>query len=248
MGTIHVIGGTKGGTSKTTLSENLAVALCLDGKRVVLVDCDGNANASKWAQRRVSLHPEAPRIECLTAAYNNEPKGDYAHKLVRTLRAISEDSEVVADCGGYDNPALRSALGAAGQFYVPLRPGQHDLDTATIITGLVDTARAVQARHFPAFWIPSQAETNPFIQDELEGMLEYLSNEELSAIGTGPTNFGRRSYREAAAEGLGVLEMSGKKHSKAKAEIQSFYELCGTGVVPHSSDKGGSDALSRYAV
>ena len=157
-----------------------------------------------------------------------------------TLRALAQDAHVVADCGGYDNPALRSALGAADRLYCPLRVGQNDLDTAPIVIDLVNTARAVQARDFPAYFVLTQAETNLFIQDELQSAVECLQQEQFAAtIELVPfTIHARRPYREGSAEGLGVIELKGSKYRKAQDEIEQLaHHMLGTTPVPHHPEE-----------
>ena len=43
---IAVIGGQKGGTSKSTIAQNLAVALTARGERVGIIDTDNTQNTS----------------------------------------------------------------------------------------------------------------------------------------------------------------------------------------------------------
>ena len=44
----------KGGSGKSTLTVNLAVALAARGKRVVLADCDPQLSTATWCERRPS--------------------------------------------------------------------------------------------------------------------------------------------------------------------------------------------------
>ena len=47
----------KGGSGKTTVARELAVAGCLDGRRVVLVDLDPQAGLTGWFSRRKAPQP-----------------------------------------------------------------------------------------------------------------------------------------------------------------------------------------------
>ena len=55
LSVIYVIGGIKGGSGKTTVATNLAVALVRDGKDILLVDADDQETAtdfSAWRNER----------------------------------------------------------------------------------------------------------------------------------------------------------------------------------------------------
>jgi chromosome partitioning protein len=56
MGTILTVSGPAGGTGKTTMAVNLAAALALYEKKVLVVDCDPRGNATAWIGQTDSAH------------------------------------------------------------------------------------------------------------------------------------------------------------------------------------------------
>ena len=56
MGTILTVSGPAGGTGKTTIAVNLAAALALYEKKVLVVDCDPRENATTWIRQTSPAH------------------------------------------------------------------------------------------------------------------------------------------------------------------------------------------------
>jgi chromosome partitioning protein len=106
----------KGGTGKTSLSTNLAYALTLRGKRVLLVDCDRQGNASSLLpERRIPtlthvLKGEAPLFDAMQQARENlyiipaDKNLTSAAKHITTtgLRAYTTLKNATVHLDGYD--------------------------------------------------------------------------------------------------------------------------------------------------
>ena len=101
--TVITIASLKGGTGKTTVAVNLALALAVVGKKVLVVDCDANNNLTDFflrdagsdeidrrnilqeLRRRFQLtQTEIPRLDALCAAA----------ELGKTLKEATRGSEV----------------------------------------------------------------------------------------------------------------------------------------------------------
>lgn len=95
----------KGGSGKSTVAVNLAVALAERGRSVVLVDLDRQGTATDWRRARTADHPRLCH--------------DIAH-------AAGADVAII-DTPGVDSPATTAAMRAADLVLVPVRPSVPDL-------------------------------------------------------------------------------------------------------------------------
>ena len=81
----------KGGSGKTTIATNLAVAFANQGLKVSLLDCDRQASCLHWAEERSA---QAPKITT-AASYHSADKltAQIGHQLGRRARVgqISRD-------------------------------------------------------------------------------------------------------------------------------------------------------------
>jgi chromosome partitioning protein len=203
---IVLFGGEKGGTGKSTLATNLAVWLARQGRDVLLVDTDLQRTASHWVDRRNALNGLAT-VHCA------ERHGNVFHAL-RDL--VKRYDEVVVDAGGRDSEELRTALVGVHKVYVPLKASQPDLETSLHMNELVKLARGMNPT-LQASAIISMAPTNPVINEAREAM-ELLSELHELVLSQAIVRE-RKVYRDAIAEGRGVLEMD---NEKATAEVEAL--------------------------
>lgn len=203
---IYVIGGQKGGTGKTTIATNLAVALARAGRTPLLVDSDHQRTATLWSDKR-QQNAELPAV--ITIQRTGE--------LYKPLLALAEHySDVIVDAGGHDSVELRGALVAADRLYSPVRASQSDLWTLDYMSTLVAQAKAMNGR-LSAFLLLTMAPTHPNVSDTRDA-LELLA--EYPAFGVCTTVIrDRRAYRDATFHGRGVLEMG---DPKASSEVESL--------------------------
>jgi chromosome partitioning protein len=203
---IVLFGGEKGGTGKSTLATNLAVWLARQGRDVLLVDTDLQRTASHWVDRRNALNG-------LVTVHCAERHGNVFHAL-RDL--VKRYDEVVVDAGGRDSEELRTALVGVHKVYVPLKASQPDLETSLHMNELVKLARGMNP-NLQASAIISMAPTNPVINEAREAM-ELLSELHELVLSKAIVRE-RKVYRDAIAEGRGILEMD---NEKAIAEIEAL--------------------------
>jgi chromosome partitioning protein len=203
---ILLLGGEKGGTGKSTIAVNLAVWLAAKGADVTLVDTDRQRTASHWVDRR-------NHVDGLPVVHCAEKHGN----VFNTIRDLAKRyDQVIVDAGGRDSEELRTALVAAHLVYCPLKASQPDLETSVHMNELVKLARGMN-EGLQARAVISMGPTNPAITEaqEAKEILSELREFAMSEV----IIRDRKVYRDAMAEGRGVIEMT---NDKAVAEIKQL--------------------------
>ena len=208
MGEIILVGGTKGGGGKSTITVNLAAHLANERRNVIIMDADFQRSSAKWAERRENeeINPKPlPKVYCVQNSGN-------VYNAALDLAKLYE--VVLIDAGGFDSRELRTAMLAADRLYVPLQASQFDLET---LVGLNDTIVTAMDNNpeLKVFGLISRAPSNPQISEVREAK-ELL--EQFPLFGMVSTEIrDRKVYRDVLPMGRGVVE---GKNSQAKAEIQ----------------------------
>jgi chromosome partitioning protein len=227
---ITLIGGTKGGTGKTTVATNLCVFLAHAGLDVLLLDADPQATSSMWANERSQRNDLRP-VHCVQRTGN----------LIPALRDLENRYQhIVVDCGGFDSEGLRSALVVADVLYSPVVASQFDLWTARKMLELVSLAGSMNPK-LKAHWLLSMCETNPLIRGEADDGVELL--QDLALLSVARTRIHRRkAYRDVTTDGRGVIETS---NIKASEEISALaMEVFGGTVQTSSSSDHAAAAVA----
>ena len=188
----------KGGSGKTTLALNCAVAGMIKKKRVVIFDMDTQATAENWYQDRENDEPLLIRVksgeleEALEKAKNNG--FDY----------------VMIDTPGRDEPATAAAIKLADFCVIPCRPSPADMK-ATPAT--IETIRRLEK---PAAFVLSQTPPRSYrIREAQKG---------LSVLGMVSPVYvvSRNAFQDAQGAGLGVMEF--EPDGKAASEIEKLWD------------------------
>jgi chromosome partitioning protein len=206
---IILLGGEKGGSGKSCLSQNIAVALKLQGKDILLLDADPQGTSTDWVKER-ETNPNLPSIASVQVSGN----------IRKTLLDLKNRYEIIViDAGGHDTEALRSAMTVATHMLVPFRPKRRDLKTLATMEQLLKLAVAVNP-NLTARAIITQAPSLPSQHQRIVDAKETCSSFGLPPLQSYTTQ--RNIYDDADEEGSSVLEVGSDK--KAVEEILSLVE------------------------
>lgn len=204
---IILIGSKKGGVGKSTLATNIAAFLAAKSKDVVLVDADRQSTSSNWAYDR--SESDKPQLACVQK-YDN---------IKKTLQDLNSRYEyVIVDCQGRDSIELRTGLLAADICIVPCCPSQADLDTIDAVVNVIETAKEIN-ENLRSYCILTKSPTNPAITEIGEAKHYLTAYPQIQLLETIINE--RKVYRDALANGFGVIEMD---NEKAISEIQSLVQ------------------------
>jgi chromosome partitioning protein len=206
---IILIGSNKGGSGKTTIACNLAVAFAIAGKEVCLVDADKQGSAANWVGEREACGRE-PTIT-IVQKYDN---------ISKTLESLAEKYDVViVDVAGRNSREMITAAGVANILICPSQCSQLDLDTLGELQQQLIRIKDLNP-NLRVYIYQTMATTNAKViereRNDFETYLkEYPELTTVRAIGRY-----RKIYRDVFADGLSVLEAD---NAAAIEEINDLY-------------------------
>jgi chromosome partitioning protein len=221
---ITVIAGTKGGSSKSTTTCQLAVMRALAGKRTCVYDVDRQQSSALFLRARSGAGRE-PGIKTVSAAMTVRPGEDpvpLGRALIADIREYaSQYEDVIVDCSGEDNPAMRFALLVADQAFAPLAPGMFDRWASNDFSKLVSDVASARTTNFRprVFQSNVASQMGERQRERWEAVREaYKSFDFLDGVKI----CNRTAYAESLAGGMGLFEMP-RQDPKAKSELLGLY-------------------------
>lgn len=198
----------KGGAGKTTVSMQLAGTLGRRRKKVLVIDADPQATATRWAASAGDDSPFPATISGLSAA------GDKVHREAK--KYVADFDFIVIDCPpAADSPVPQSALMIADVGIVPVVPSPLDLWASVGIGKVIDTIRDLNDQLRPLI-VVNQAQLNTSIAKEALEVLPQFG------IPLAKTRLHQRTaYRQSAVYGGTVHDLGGKA-AQAIAEVDAF--------------------------
>ena len=210
MGKVITVAQQKGGSGKTTLAANLAVAFARAGLSVALLDTDPQGSLGRWFMAR------RERGAAGTSAAGTSAAGPSVVIEFSTASAwgVSYECEklrklydiVIVDTPPKVDADLRPALREADLVLVPVASSHVDLWATE---GVIDLARR---EHKSVALVLNRARTGTRLAAEVAQAAAALEGRVLATV----LSF-RVAYAETLGQGLGVMEQG---RSAASAEMQ----------------------------
>jgi chromosome partitioning protein len=204
----------KGGVGKTTVSMQLAGTLGLQKYKVLVIDADPQATATRWASSADDQKPFPASVSGLSAA------GEKVHREAKKF--IDDYDYIVIDCPpAADSPVPQSALMISDMAIVPVIPSPLDLWASVGIRRVIDNIKDINEDLKP-YLIVNQCQPNTLLAKET---LQILPEYGIPLMKT--TLHQRTVYRQSAVYG-GTVHDLGVKAGLAIEEIDSLVEevLC----------------------
>lgn len=193
----------KGGVGKSTITQNLSVAMAKDGYKVCIVDTDfEQATTAKWYEQRPQELPNVP----VFLVRENSLKG--------SLSEFKDAYDVVVIDGTPQLGTLATrTLVESDLVLVPMTPTGFDMWSFETFLERYNDAKSRKGE-LPAFIVFNRFKPTNFHKGAQEAVKEFGLPIMTSSLGE------RMAYQEAGLQGLGVLEY---KDKKAKEEMDAFY-------------------------
>lgn len=195
----------KGGCGKTTIAMNLAATTAVRHKmKVLVVDGDGQASATKWA----SCAPDDSQYPCSVISLAHS--GNKAHRTIATL--INDYDLIIIDCPPSTEAGFNaSALLISDLAIVPVKPSSTDLWAIDGIIKLINAASSTNEK-LKTRILPNMCEPNKRLS---KSIINYCTNDEYIEVLDSRIN-NRSIYGEVALSGGNAYESN---NSKAKNEL-----------------------------
>ena len=209
---ILTVGGIKGGSGKTTLAINIAVARSLKKERVLLVDADDQKSTLLWAEQRSNLNLKNP----ITVVHLS------GTSILSQVNQMARDyDQVIIDVGGRDTASQRAALLSCDVFLTPIRPRSLDVWTLEKLNLLLEEATALRPT-IKSFAILNQADARGVDNKQTKQILK-----EVPTLTCLPMLICQRKvFSNSITEGLGVLEFEPtdiKANKELKKLVSNIY-------------------------
>lgn len=207
---IILIGSNKGGSGKTTVACNLAVAFARDGKEVCIVDADKQGSSSNWVTEREAGNKE-PAIT-VVQKYDN---------ISKTLESLADKYEIViVDVAGRNSREMITAAGVADILICPSQCSQLDLDTLGELQQQLVRIRDLN-EGLRVYIYQTMATTNVKVMERERADFQAYLSEYPDLIPLKSVGRYRKIYRDVFADGISVLEAD---NAAAAEEITSLYK------------------------
>jgi len=188
----------KGGTGKSTLSQNIAVSLHRAGKRVILVDADPQGTTRDWR----SASPEDANLPNVIALDRPE--------MLASLKNVDADIAII-DTPAKAEKMTASVIRHANAALIVIQPSGADIWASAAAVRLIQQKQELGGDIKAAFVTNRVSGSSNLSREVLDGEWNEYGIEQLnSTIGN------RVAFAQALTDGLSIYET---KDGTGKAEI-----------------------------
>ena len=201
----------KGGSGKTTIATNLAVAFANQGLKVSLLDCDRQASCLHWAEER---NAQAPKVTTV-ANYHSADKltAQIDHELDHGTDVIVMD----VTARHTDAALFEAALKICDLVLIPMLSSSLDIKAGERFVADLMTHRVMRATPKPMGVIYNRANTSSANQQRLETLLRCLDVPVIAELRD------LTVYANAAEKGAGIMEM--RENAAASKEYSAWRDI-----------------------
>ena len=204
---IVTFGGIKGGCGKTTLATHIAHYRATLGKKVLLVDTDdGQWTASEWVEHREAKGVSTPWTTIILSGLS-------VRTQIQKLKDLYDD--IYIDTSPRDSQSFRAALTISDMLISPFHPKSYDIWTISKLKRVISEIWAVNPS-LAVYAVISLGDVKGLDNDEARKIL----SESFPCLSTVICQ--RKSFSNASAQGLSVLELK-VKDKKAIQEIKDLH-------------------------
>lgn len=188
----------KGGTGKSTLSQNIAVCLHRQGKRVILVDADPQGTTRDWR----SASPEKANLPNVIALDRPE--------MLASLKSIDADIAII-DTPAKAEKMTASVIRSADVALIVIQPSGADIWASAAAVRLIQQKINVGGKIVAAFLANRVSGSTNLSREVLTGEWNEYGIEQLE------TTIGNRvAFAQALTDGLSIYDTADRF---GKAEI-----------------------------
>ena len=198
----------KGGTGKSTIAQNLAVAFAHQGYKICIVDADDTGATMDWSEDRHEAEIQ-PEITCahLTNARSFPSQ-------VKTLYKDGGYDLLIIDCPPALSPIAVKAMSISDLLFIPVNTtGGNDIKVTQKLLVEYQKIREIKednGGHIEAYLIANGYKKNVVLHESVIKIMDQLCKHyDVKRFKTILNN--RVVYGEASMKGRGVVEMDNRK-------------------------------------
>jgi chromosome partitioning protein len=200
---IVLVANTKGGCGKTTVATHLAAALACHGHRTALADADRQRSSLEWTRLRPGTAAPIAALDW-SKDLSKPPKG--LDRLVIDAPAAIRKKDTFA------------LVGMADAIVVPVLPSVFDQGSTMAFLARLHQLKAIRKNQKAIGVLRNRVRARTRATARLARFLVEIEHADLGALSD------RAIYNDAAAQGLSIFDLSGKRAEQVRADWASLLD------------------------